>query len=1104
MGHEREPLPDDPTLEPRAAPASPDNTTLDQRAAPPSASPVEQRFGDYELLGEIARGGMGVVWRARQLSLNRQVAVKMILAGKHASEQDVQRFRVEAEAAANLDHPQILPIYEVDSHDGRPYFSMKLVEGGSLADALHEQRIDTRGAVALLAKVARAVHFAHQRGILHRDLKPANVLLDGAANPYVTDFGLARRVESDSGLTHTGAIVGTPSYMAPEQARAQKQLTTAVDVWSLGAILYEILIGSPPFRGVTPMDTLLQLIESDAADPRTRNPAVDRDLATIALKCLEKDPAKRCGSAEALADELDRWLRGEPIVARRASPLERAVKWARRRPAVAALSGIAVILFLSGAAATLYFAIQSSRRADAADRAAITARESEERTKDTLCRALFEEARALRMAGQPGWRAKALEHLKQATDLRLRERTLPEQNLPSPADLRGEALMTLLRTDAWEVREMAGSSSANLRLSLDGRRAVTDQVPDDQGGLRMINLETGEQLARLTAKSLTGEDPLELNALAVSPDGKRFVISHKGKLELREWSLGKPLAEFALPNEPGVLLRAEFSPDGRRLLGTTQIAPGGDKGFGVALVVWDLPTPNKPRVLTHFHVNTVMGLDHVGIAFSADSTRISYADNKQLVLKAIAADDNAKDVVVPLGNCWSVAWRPGLPVLALARQTNLDQHNWQIILWDWQHNTEIMRWDAESASPPRLAFRPDNRLLAVRTSDGSIRLHTTADGRERAVIEAAADDFPVLRWTADGRLVSGGKDDDLQVWQVTDDAGLEERYRVARAPDSIDFSRDGRWLAIGYAEAGKNKSRLIDRRAGLTHHFEGVGGSFNFAPDSRHLVQRSDTAVDVWDLPSGDSSAKYVAGKDKGGNPVKWGSLAITEEGKLLVVCAMGDELTLWNLTDDRPEAKFPDVPLAQENVAVPFLAANGRRLVYVTTEEEAGQPPTRCRVWDLPGPRLVTDTRIGPTGEGATPYVISADGRRLVMLHAPFDANNNYVLSRASRRLVELPSLNEVMRWPCASSADARGSFDFSLDGRLVALSTPGGFVEIWDVVGRQPLLRWQPSPGKSVGKILFTPEGWVATTLEKSGEIQILKLDAARKLLEPLGLGW
>ena len=298
-----------------------------------------RRFGDYELLAEVARGAMGVVFRAKQVSLNREVALKMILTGQLASVADVARFRSEAESAANLDHPHILPIYEIGEHEGQHYFAMKFVPGGSLAGRMKELTNEPRAAVEILVKICRAVDYAHRRGILHRDLKPGNILWDTAGNPYVTDFGLAKKVDGDSNVTQSGAIVGTPSYMAPEQARAEKGLTTGVDVYALGAILYEFLTGQPPFRGTTVLDTILQVLEKEPADPHTANSKADRDLSVIALKCLQKEPGKRYQSAGELADDLNRWLAGEPTVARPLNLPEQAWHWIRRN----ALTAIAIV-----------------------------------------------------------------------------------------------------------------------------------------------------------------------------------------------------------------------------------------------------------------------------------------------------------------------------------------------------------------------------------------------------------------------------------------------------------------------------------------------------------------------------------------------------------------------------------------------------------------------------------------------------------------------------------------------------------------------------------------------------------------------------------------
>jgi tRNA A-37 threonylcarbamoyl transferase component Bud32 len=549
------------------APARPvDAPTLAQGETPMPAPGTQLRyFGDYELVEEIARGGMGVVYKARQVSLNRVVALKMILAGQLASPQDVQRFRTEAEAAANLDHAHIVPIYEISQFGGLHYFSMKLIEGGSLSGCMERFHGDTRAAVQLLQKVARAVHYAHQRGILHRDLKPANILLSRRASslacpqrvgkqgclpyePMVTDFGLAKRVEGGSNLTQSGAILGTPAYMAPEQARADKGLSTAVDTYSLGAILYELLTGQPPFRAATPLETVLHVMEREPVPPSKVEPRVDRDLETICLKCLDKNPAKRYGSAEALAEDLGRWLQGEPIQARPARRVERMVKWARRRPAVAGLLAVSVVALVAMLSSSIIFTLslqnQVRQTAKARDEATDKAQKLQEKTT-ALDRALQNSKRLL--AGS----------LIQLADNAVRDGnvTVARDRLDDvPPEER-----------FWEWRYLKRQVEGSL-FTLYGHTGQVESVAYSPEGARLASGSWDGTVkvwdARTGLELLTLQGHTErVTSVAFSPDGARLVSTdQRGKQFSWDARTGERLPEVpALPAQP----ETARSPDGR-------------------------------------------------------------------------------------------------------------------------------------------------------------------------------------------------------------------------------------------------------------------------------------------------------------------------------------------------------------------------------------------------------------------------------------------------------------------------------------------------------------------------------------------------------------
>ncbi len=414
----------------RLVQAPPDSTLVTSGAPITPGAPAAGGAGPapalpgYEILGVLGRGGMGVVYQARQVKLDRLVAVKMILAGGHAGAEEVARFRSEAQAVARLRHPNVVQIHEVGEADGHPFFALEFVEAGTLAGRIREAPLPARAAAQLVETLARAMHHAHGQGIVHRDLKPSNVLLAADGTPKITDFGLAKHIDADAGRTPTGAILGTPGYMAPEQAAGKTQeLGPAVDTYALGAILYELVTGRPPFRAETPLDTVLLVLHEEPVAPRFLQPKLPHDLETICLKCLEKEPARRYATAEALADDLRRFLDQEPIRARPTSRLERLGKWARRKPAAAALAGVSLLAALAVLASVALYARYEAQQAGIYQRQLKQIREQEEvreRISRTVLQAQRHEAAGRWEAAQAEL-AKAREALDALPDLRADE-----------------------------------------------------------------------------------------------------------------------------------------------------------------------------------------------------------------------------------------------------------------------------------------------------------------------------------------------------------------------------------------------------------------------------------------------------------------------------------------------------------------------------------------------------------------------------------------------------------------------------------------------------------------------------------------------------------
>jgi WD40 repeat protein len=781
----------------------------------PASSSAARRLGGYELLEEIARGGMGVVYRARQVNLNRQVAVKVLLGGQFADETFIKRFHREAEAAASLNHPNIVAIHEVGEEDGQVYYSMDLIEGRSLAELVADNPLPANQVAQLVKTVAETVAFAHERGVLHRDLKPSNVLIDGYGVPHVTDFGLAKRADVDVELTLTGQIIGSPNYMAPEQADPNLGPTSdASDVYSLGAMLYHLLAGRPPYLAETVAQTLRLVTEGELVPPRVFSPGVPRDLETICLKCLETDPSLRY-HARALADDLERFLRHEPIHARPVGTMGKLARWCRRKPGLAAsLASVAILLLVVAigspiAVVRIYREREKSEAARQQEaRSRIRAEAGEREAQQQLYSALTEQANALVHSGEVGQRFQALDVVRRAAaisnSVELRRSALAALALP---DLRFErelpiesgTTLRVLDPAFWNLALCRGSGSVEIRAVSDWRLQST--LP-----------------ASTNLPAYVGLWSSDARYLAV----KRDYVPSGEVADLEVWEV--PTRHRVLWLHNMLSHAVSFHPQ-QPLLIVAQA--GGD------VSVWDLNKGERTATLQLGIAPTYLRFSPAGerfaaIAESADHFTVSVHD---FTTGELQASHNFAQQVS------AIDWHPGGRWLAVAdlggvvhlmdsqngQTRSLGSHKAQSVtvafnpdgsfLWSGGWEGELMCWDMHTLQRSLtvgrqswiVQFRADGRQCAL-DNNGGIELHTFSPPTPREFAEDLGPRLQHAAFSPDGRWLAASADSSVGVWDLTCSAPgtLAQQDDEAR----VFFSAEGAELFASTSSGECSRWRL--------------------------------------------------------------------------------------------------------------------------------------------------------------------------------------------------------------------------------------------------------------------------------------------------------